>query len=147
MSLHWPHHRTAYSNCKDTDVPDKEKYLQGGTLQTLHGRHSGRLCHHHTDSLGRWSVQTLRLRNNKKLAIITAYRPCKMQINAGSNTVVTQQWKQLRKKNISQHPRSRFLYDLKMLILELQLNNTEIILGMDANLSQPINPEFMFQIK
>lgn len=66
-----------------------------------------------------------------------------MTFNAGSNTIVTQQWMSLCKNNINQHTRSRFLYDLKMLILNLQLKNTEIILELDANLAQPIDPKSM----
>merc|ERR1711884_153382 len=47
-----------------------------------------------------------------------------------------------KKNNISQHPQSRFLYGLKMLVLDLQLHSMDVIIGMDANLAQPIDPEF-----
>ena len=65
-----------------------------------------------------------------------------MQVQPGTTTIVSQIWKAQKKNNISQHPQKRFLHDQKTYILSLQLDNQEILLGLDANLCHPADPEF-----
>ena len=65
-----------------------------------------------------------------------------MQIDPTTETIVAQQYKAYKKKNIRCHPRIQFLHDLRLFILQQQLLDHEIILGIDANLDQPIDRVF-----
>ena len=71
--------------------PHQHSNLQRGLLQTIQGKHSRRFVNHYSDPLGRWTSQSLRLKNDKILTTITAYRPCQKLVEAGSSTKVTQE--------------------------------------------------------
>ena len=142
INYSWPHHRSVTTSCPpDPASPVKSNRLQGGIAQITHGKHSGHISAFHADPLGRWSSQSLRLKNNKFITIITAYRPCSTAINPKSNTIIAQQSRYLRKHGISKHPWPQFLKDLSKFILRLKLLNHEIILGIDANL-EPLDNDF-----
>ena len=70
LQHHWPHHRSASSHCLDDDLQQNRIHLPGGNLQTIHGRHIGRITKRTEDPLGRWVAQALDLKNDKRLMII-----------------------------------------------------------------------------
>ena len=142
LSKHWSHHRSATSYCIDEDLPQHKLHLQGGILQILHGKHIGRITNFEEDVFGRWVLQSLQLKNKKKISFISAYRPCNMAIDPTSNTIVKQQYRSLEKKKINCHPRTRFDYDLRLLLLDQRLQGNEIVLGIDANLHRPFDADF-----
>lgn len=59
-----------------------------------------------------------------------------------SNNIVTQQHRECCKRNTKQHPRQQFPLDLTKHLLRLQLQNHEILLGLDANLTHPQDTSF-----
>lgn len=87
-------------------------------------------------NLGRWNETIIRGRNNRKVAIITAYNVCKNNIaTAGSMTAYYQQWHILHRQNKYDKidPRIIMMEDLKQRIKILENNGTEVILCIDAN--------------
>ena len=73
LTHHWPHHCLVFTKFKSSLTDDlTSDWLPGGTVQTLHGRHAGRVSSFYADQFGRWVSQTLKLKNEKKLTIITA---------------------------------------------------------------------------
>ena len=66
-----------------------------------------------------------------------------MEIDPSSKTIVAQQFKAYQRKNICCHPRIRLLHDLRVFILNQQLQGNKIVLGIDANLDQPTDPIFL----
>ena len=134
----WPHHRSATTSCPpDPASPVRSNRLQGGIAQMTHSEHSGHVSAFHADPLGRWSSQSLRIKNDEFLTIVTACRPCSTAIDPTSNTIVAQQSRQLRQHGVSKHPRPQFLKDLSKHTPRLKLLNHKIILGLDANLEPP----------
>ena len=111
-------------------------------MQSIQGKYSGRITSHHSDPLRRWSTQSIRLKNDKILSIISAYRPGSAEVEAGSLTIITQQSLVYKSNNITTHPRKQFLHDLKTYILDLQLSGHEILLGLDANIQLP-DPDYL----
>ena len=105
LKHHWSQQRSALSYCLDEEQSLSRIHLQGGIAQTVHGCHIGRICKFYEFPFGRWSSQRLALKNNKQLTIITAYRPCPMVIDLTAETIVSQQFKAYKKKNIQRHPR------------------------------------------
>ena len=134
---HWPQQKSALSYCIDSELNHNRKHLQGGIAQTIHGRHSGRILEYTEDYLGRWSAQTLALKNNRTVTVISAYRPCSMVIDPTTETVVAQQFKAFKRLNINRHPRVQFIHDLRLFITQQQALGHEILIGLDANLDQP----------
>ena len=101
--------------------------------------------------MGRWATHTLQLPNHKKLAIITAYRPCSAHLpSQGPLTILQQQYYAYRRKGYkTPNPRTLFLLDLQTHILYLQTQGHAILLGLDANLTTPDIPfdTFLAQCK
>ena len=147
MCHHWPHHKLVASNCLSNKIYGNNERQQGGSLQIFHGRHSGRISHFHEDKFGRWVSQTLRLKDNRKLTIITAHRPCQSPIDPKSNTIMCQQCREYRKRGLRTHPRQQFLVDFQKYALKLKLDNHEILIGMDANLTNNDNEFWTFAEK
>ena len=110
--------------------------LRGGLVQLIRGKHVGSIFKHISDPLGGWTTQSLKLKNNKIFSIILAYRPCNHPVKAGTLTVVTQQSLICNNKNIYTHPRKKFLQDLCVYILDLQLEEHELLIGTDGNLKK-----------
>jgi hypothetical protein len=92
--------------------------------------------------LGRWSY-TIMSSNSQKLAIITAYKPCK---TSGPNTTWTQQWMLLREVQKDPDPIKEFLKDLNEILSKWQDKNYEIILMIDANEEVGSSPGGLGQI-
>jgi hypothetical protein len=86
--------------------------------------------------LGRWSYVILSS-NKQKLAIITAYKPCK---TTGPNTAWTQQWLILRERQKEPDPIAEFNKDLQNVLQRWRAADTEIILLIDANKEIGLKP-------
>lgn len=56
----------------------RNRYLSGGCLQTCTSHWTSRIISNITDhqKMGRWAGQSFRLKGDKVLNVITAYRPC-----------------------------------------------------------------------
>ena len=80
----------------------------------------------------RWTSITINGQN--KVTIISAYRVCITTIrNTGPNTIFYQQWDMLENRGKQIEIRSKIIEDLIVLINELQPDNHEVILTIDAN--------------
>ena len=80
----------------------------------------------------RWTSITIN--RQKKVTIISAYRVCITTIrNTGPNTIFYQQWDILENRGKQIEIRSKIIEDLIVLINELQPDNREVILTIDAN--------------
>eukprot|EP00957_Ditylum_brightwellii_P078530 5970805-Ditylum_brightwellii.AAC.1 len=80
-------------------------YQQGGACTAITGKMVGRIIKSDTNSsgLGQWSYVQIAGRDQRKLMIITAYRPCK-QNKLGDSTVTSQQKRLLQQQGID-HPK------------------------------------------
>jgi hypothetical protein len=87
--------RTSKSTALESDLKFDTEYKPGGTMTSVVEKWQERVTGKGADKsgLGRWSY-TIISSNSQKLAIITAYKPCK---TSGPNTIWTQQWMLLRK--------------------------------------------------
>jgi len=129
--LNRPTISTAHSKIHTTT-----RYQPGGCATITSGL-SPRLIGHITDptGMGRWSGVILRAKEATKIAVISSYRtPGINHIPNGERTTYTQQKTILLEAGRNDiEPREAHLNDLSALIKELQKQQTEIILGIDAN--------------
>ena len=65
-----------------------------------------------------------------------------MEIDPTSSTIVTQQFKAYKRRGINCHPRAWYLHELRNFILDQQLLDNSIIMGIDANLDRPTDTLF-----
>jgi hypothetical protein len=115
----------------ESDIISDTEYKPGGTLTAVVDKWQARITETGTDErgLGRWSYVILSS-NKQKLAIITAYKPCK---TTGPNTAWTQQWLILRERQKEPDPIAEFNKDLQNVLQRWRAADTEIILLIDAN--------------
>jgi len=101
-----------------------------------------------SDPVGRWSYQTLRSFEDRRITIITAYRVCQNQ-QTGPLTASEQQRTHLilQCNDLSPHPRQTMLSSLTTFIKSIICKQHEILLMWDANsiLSDPEILLFMHQ--
>jgi hypothetical protein len=146
----FPNSSLAFSNNRfqTTNLPlhassKTDSYYQpGGCLQICHSHWSGRVQRIITDkkNMGRWTGRTYRLKENRSLAVITAYCPCQQTYSAiakSSRKVNKQQvLLQLEDTGTISTPRKVFMEDHIRLIKELEEDPlVTVILMIDANAS------------
>ncbi len=121
---------TGSNELTDTD------YQPGGAYCSIHGKWTGRIINRITDStgLGRWTGFRIEGKHKKNIIVLSAYRPTKSS-DYGDNTCYSQQWRILRNTSTQQDPKPRqqFITDLIKLVKKWQEEQSEIIIGMDAN--------------
>ncbi len=90
--------------------------------------------------LGRWSYMIFKGKNDRSVAIITAYRVCKTTFDsAGDTTSYMQQFCSLLSYNnsincqVTPNPHRQFMLDLQAWITMLRQDNISIILSLDGN--------------
>ena len=85
--------------------------------------------------MGRWSTIKLQGKQNKYIAIVTAYRVAQSSITqCGPYTAFAQQWHHAKRNNVSSpQPRNDTLNDLQKYIQAQQNQHGDIILAIDAN--------------
>ena len=118
-------------------------YQPGGTCSIITNNLVGRYHSSMSDlELGRWSVTTLNIRDNRKLSIICCYQVCDQNINsAGPKTAFNQQWSILKRQGkLCPNPRKQFCSDLDALLSQLRLSGHSIILAGDFNTTIGDNP-------
>jgi len=102
--------------------------IPGGVCHWMNKSLTGRVVHHHSDHLGRFTIALLIGPRNQGMAVITAYRP----VESGNNdtAVANQQRKVL---GADSNPREACLDALLEQIESLQQQGYSVLLGMDAN--------------
>lgn len=112
-------------------------FQAGGTLIASTGHWKGRAIQHIHDprKLGRWSGQKFRLKNDRYMVVISAYRVCKQSSrSAGPDTALSQQHTLLREDGFTNpNPRKQFIDDMIEDIKKWKDKKTEIVLMLDAN--------------
>jgi hypothetical protein len=123
--------QTSKTITSESDILTDSTYKPGGTATTIVGKWQARISERGSDTsgLGRWSYVIISS-NKKKLAVITAYKPCK---TTGPTTAWTQQWILLREHNKTPEPIKAFYEDLNTTPKEWRSKGMEILLLIDAN--------------
>jgi hypothetical protein len=123
--------RTSKTVISESDIQSDSIYKPGGTATTIVGKWQARILEKGSDTsgLGRWSFVIISS-NKKKLAVITAYKPCK---TTGPTTAWTQQWILLHEQNKTPDPIKAFYEDLSATLKEWRSQGVEILLLIDAN--------------
>ena len=118
----------------------KSSFLPGGTLQSCCNHWTGRILQHYTDprKLGRWTGHQYRLKENKTLSVITAYRTCYQSLTnlkLESRTASNQQVILLQEDGIiNPNPREIFVEDMIKVLNDIEKSEDNYILLMfDAN--------------
>lgn len=111
--------------------------LPGGVAQIINGDWTGRIVEQINDSrrMGRWSGYKLRLKHDRFLVIISAYRVCaQTKTSTGVETAYRQQDFMLSNEGMANpDPRKQFIIDLIQCIKQLQSPMVDVILSLDAN--------------
>ena len=111
--------------------------LPGGCAQIVTGNWSGRVIEfiHDFRNMGRWCGVKLRLKGDRHLYLITAYRVCQQSsAHIGPETAYRQQELMLALEGfVSPDPRKQFILDLMKCIKEWQTSNDEVLVSMDVN--------------
>jgi hypothetical protein len=111
-------------------------YQPGGTLTTTTGKWATRSTGSpivDPSGLGRWSGLRYQGKQNKKLAIVTAYRSPR-QSPTGGYGFYDQQYALLLSQGVKKpQVRKQFILDLTVDINKLQADGFEVILSLDAN--------------
>ena len=148
-NLHWPATQsTIRSICRSYftdsrlatsshDSDTQSTYLPGGTAMLTVSPWSTYSTQHTDPSpMGRWSSQTFKGRDGRRLTIITAYRPCRDNIStAGPDTTFARQYHHLLQSGVrSPVPSQAILDDLTTYLALLRQDPIHhIILQLDAN--------------
>ena len=123
----------------NNNFPALSAFQPGGTIQTSNKHWAGRFekAIYDTRNMGRWVGQQFRLKDSKKLIVVTAYRPCPGggQEHNISRATYNQQQIMLRNQGFpNPNPRKVLIEDLITLITKYEQDvNNYIVLMMDAN--------------
>ena len=127
MNYHWTQITTkacqviAKTACQNLNIQTSSckgwqggRYQPGGTCTGAIDTWASRIVEKEEDPirLGRWSSIKIQIKGIE-IVFITAYRPCKSQINTKVITSYAQQWRELVGEKIRVDPRSKMLEDLK----------------------------------
>ena len=102
--------------------------IPGGVCHWMNKSLTGRVVHHHSDHLGRFTIALLIGPRNQGMAVITAYRPVE---SGNKDTAVANQHRQIL--GTESTPREACLKALLEQIMSLQHQGYSVLLGMDAN--------------
>jgi hypothetical protein len=136
--------RVSKTEALESDIKFDSEYKPGGTFSAIVDKWQARVTEKGSDNsgLGRWNYITISS-NNKKLAVITAYKPCKTD---GPTTAWTQQWILLRENQKDPDPGKEFCKDLNELLHQWRSKDYEIILMINANEEIGASPGGLGQI-
>jgi hypothetical protein len=120
------------------DIPYQEDRVPGGTAMITAGKWTSRIERPIKDlfSMGRWCGNIFRLSGNKRLHLITAYRPCPTRIGITTSlSTAHQQTVKLQQRKINNStPRKQFVIDFINQFYEICNDPNElVILALDAN--------------
>lgn len=122
-------------NLSRNSFPTENSVLPGGVAQIVQGNWTGRIVDHVHDfrKMGRWSGFKLRLKHDRYLVVISAYRVCP-NTATGVETAHRQQDFMLSMEGmINPDPRRQFILDMIQCIQDLQSPMLDVILSLDAN--------------
>jgi hypothetical protein len=114
-------------------VDKKVKHLMGSNMIGVQGGYAGRVVWTGADKYGRWSQMALEC-GGKRTMLYCAYRVCTNN-PTGDSTIASQEMTALQDDDhqFATKPRKAFLVDIERSILDQSQQDTEIIVGLDAN--------------
>ena len=91
-----------------SDEPSISFHKPGGASLAILGNAVGTISQKYIDEtgLGRWVYTILNAQNHRKIVVITAYRLCHNSLPRGHETVYSQQYRILRRQNVT-HPKPK----------------------------------------
>ena len=110
--------------------------IPGGTAQLIRGDWTGRIVElvHDFRLLGRWCGVKLRLKHDRHLYVISAYRVCDQSMSQiGPETAFGQQAAFLNMEGITTNPRQQFITDLTSCVKEWRKDLDDVMILLDAN--------------
>lgn len=134
IQKHLPIHRLFTGNNK---YESEQLTLPGGVAQVVRGDWTGRIVKYIHDfrRMDRWCRTKIRLKHDRHLYVICAYRVCEQSLSQiGVETAYGQQHYPMTLDNIQNtNPRKLFIDDLKQAIKQWQTNTDEVLIVLDAN--------------
>ena len=114
---------------------------QGGVCTIVNGKWAPYVENPGTDSLGRWTINTIKGQGTQRVTIITTYRSMEGSITSNSGTIWRQQYDLLNNSLMDQddstlqtvNPRKQMLIYMTSLIQVLQEERHKVVLLIDAN--------------
>jgi exonuclease III len=144
VNLHWKNCHHHWSECTKgwfqrlhsnvayyKTFPTTAAFQVGGVMQFIIGHTTTRVASAGRDELGRWAWHTLRGKNNRTIRIISAYRPVKNEVIAGS--VWNQQQYHADLINSKLNPHECWIKELSKEIRKWSTDGDSIILMVDLN--------------
>ena len=116
-------------------------HQQGGVSLIINKKWAPHIRESGSDTLGRWAWATMGGSGNKKITVVSAYRPCTGYVTDGCETVWRQQYDAITKKALQSgdgvvrklDPRERMLADLEKFIEMKKKAGHRVVLLIDAN--------------
>ena len=128
---HWERQRVVMGT---TPIPFEKTHKPGGTMMLTNGALTSRIKKQVRDKWGRWVCQEFKGKDNKQIAIMSAYQPIDKGSQTGKITVAAQHISLLlQSQDGCTKPREAFRRDLLECINNYQTNGFEIILTGDFN--------------
>ena len=124
------------------DTKDGETvHQQGGVSLIINEKWAPHIRVSGGDKLGCWAWATMGGSGNKKITVVSAYRPCEGNMTDGSDTVWRQQYNAITKRAIRSgqgvgmklDPRARMLSDLETFLGEKKKAGHRVVLLIDDN--------------
>jgi hypothetical protein len=120
------------------DIPYEEDRVPGGTAMVTAGKWTSRIETTIKDlfNMGRWSGNTYRLSGNRRLHVITAYRPCATRIGPSTSmSTAHQHTVKIHQRGLTNTtPRKQFIIDfINQFSTICNDSNEFVIVSLDAN--------------
>ncbi len=128
----YPQHKLATSSSAEKN---KGWFQPGGTCIIALGSWASRVIGWGQDELlGRWSFLEMVGQQGRRTIVVSAYRVCKQDFDATTNTATAQQTRLLLQQgHTSPNPRQQFISDLIVQVKKWRQQGKEVLIGMDAN--------------
>ena len=128
---HWERQRVVMGT---TPIPFEKTHKPGGTMMITTGALTSRVKKQVRDKWGRWVCQEFKGKNDKQIAVMSAYQPIDKGAQTGRITVAAQHISLLiQTQDSCTKPREAFRRDLMECIKNYQNNGFEILLTGDFN--------------
>jgi hypothetical protein len=144
VNTHWKHsnvhiqditrgwfQRLHCSSSYYAQYPVPSKFQSGGVMQFVTNRYTSKIATSGGDDQGRWTWQVLRGKDQRIIRVVSAYRPVKNEINAGSAWNQQQTYGDIH--NLNGTPHTRWLDDLSRLVQQWLCQGESLIVMVDLN--------------
>ncbi|KAI2491614.1 hypothetical protein MHU86_22931 [Fragilaria crotonensis] len=116
-----------------TPIAYHTQYKPGGTFTLATGHITGRILAHESDKWGRWTIQHLTGKADRKVAIFSVYQVVDKSVKGGITTARQQQVLLIQDNDAIQEPRTAFRRDLHMKLRNFRSKGYELLVLGDFN--------------